>query len=284
MSESPKYDMRGAQFAGGFAETVESGQIGSTTNNTANLTLYRYECTNDSYTEELGNGVTLTLMLIPAGQFIMGDPESEQVQRQVNISPFLIGRYPVTQDQWRVVAGYGREDIELSPEPSHFKGDNLPVEQVNWYEATEFCKRLSKRTGKHYRLPSEAQWEYACRAETDTEYHFGPQLTSELANYGSTENETTAVGRYPANRWGLHDMHGNVLEWCQDQWHKNYERAPIDGSAWEAQESDASRILRGGSWVSYPRNCRSALRNDFNPDDRFNYVGFRVVCSAPRTS
>jgi formylglycine-generating enzyme required for sulfatase activity len=109
---------------------------------------------------------------------------------------------------------------------------------VGWYQAAEFCKRLSKRTGKNYYLPSEAQWEYACRAETETAYHFGPKLTEELANYGLSVRKTTPVGQYPANRWGLHDMHGNVWEWCYDHQHYNYEGAPTDGSAWLTDNTD----------------------------------------------
>ncbi|TVP63904.1 MAG: formylglycine-generating enzyme family protein, partial [Leptolyngbya sp. LCM1.Bin17] len=218
-----------------------------------NLTLYRYKRTNKGYTEDLGEGVSLTLMLIPAGEFMMGTPEdepdSERPQHRVELQQFLMGRYPVTQVQWRVVASYDREEIDLKPEPSEFQGDDLPVERVSWYEAREFCKRLSTRTGKNYHLPSEAQWEYACRAGTTTAYHFGDQLTEEVANYERKVGQTTPVGRYPANYWGLCDMHGNVWEWCQDHWHGNYEGAPTDGSAWIEGDDSKLRILRGGSWI-----------------------------------
>ncbi|MEM9090308.1 MAG: formylglycine-generating enzyme family protein [Cyanobacteria bacterium P01_F01_bin.53] len=280
MSEIPKSDLRDVQFADGFAEAVHVTQIGRTINYPASLTLYRNECTNDSYTEELGNGVTLTLMLIPAEQFMMGDAEAGQ--HQVNMPQFLMGRYPVTQAQWRAVKTLPMVEHELDADPAAFKGDNHPVDTVTWYDAVEFCQRLSMHTGRNYHLPSEAQWEYACRAGTDTDYHFGPQITSEVANYGQNENTTTAVGRYPANRWGLHDMHGNVWEWCQDQWHQNYEGAPNDGSAWEDREDNNTRMLRGGSWDFDPRYCRSACRFSFTPDYRDNDFGFRVVCSAPR--
>lgn len=253
------------------------------------LTHYRYKGTNKGYVENLGDGVMLTLMLIPGGEFMMGAPEGEldsnndeRPQRLVKVPPFLMGRYPVTQAQWRVVAGYDREGRELKPELSRFKGDDLPVERVNWHDATEFCQRLSTKTQKNYHLPSEAQWEYACRAETTTAYHFGDQITTELANYEGSVRQTTAVGTYPANRWGLFDMHGNVLEWCQDHWHSNYEGAPTDGSAWIEGGDSNRRVRRGGSWLFNPRNCRSAYRNNNAPSNHNNNSGFRVVCLAPR--
>ena len=253
------------------------------------LTLYRYRRTNRGYTEDLGEGVSLTLMLIPAGEFMMGAPDgepesddSERPQHRVELLQFLMGRYPVTQAQWRVVASYDREEIDLNPDPSEFQGDNLPVERVSWYEATEFCKRLSTHTGINYHLPSEAQWEYACRAETEVAYHFGPRLTEELANYDRSVGQTTPVGQYPANQWGLHDMHGNVLEWCQDQWHDNYKGAPTDGSAWIEGGKANRRVRRGGSWFTDQRNCRSACRNIFGPGYGNAAIGFRVCCTASR--
>lgn len=201
------------------------------------LSLHRYRRTNKSYTEDLGDGIKLTLMLVPAGEFWMGapqeEPESEageRPQHQVMVSQFLMGRYPVTQAQWRVVAGYDPIDQELNPDPSRFKGANRPVEQVSWADAQEFCQRLSIKTKKDYRLPSEAQWEYACRARTTTPFHFGEMITPDLASYVTTSSYngsptsayrrvTTDVGSFPANKWGLHDMHGIVLEWCEDGYH-----------------------------------------------------------------
>jgi formylglycine-generating enzyme required for sulfatase activity len=254
------------------------------------LTFHRYQCTNKAYTDDLGNGVILTLMLIPGGEFMMGAPEGEpgssdheRPQRLVKVPPFLIGCYPVTQAQWRVVAGYRPETQELSPDPSYFNGGDLPVEQVNWHDATEFCQRLSAKTQKNYHLPSEAEWEYACRAETTTAYHFGDQLTDEVVNYGDNVGRTTPVGQYPANRWGLHDVHGNVWEWCQDHWHDNYQGAPADGSAWIEGGDPMRRIQRGGSWIYSWWNCRSAYRFTYVPGIRSRYLGFRVVCSAPKT-
>jgi formylglycine-generating enzyme required for sulfatase activity len=265
-----------------------------------NLTLYRYRRTNKSYTEDLGNGVALTLMLIPAGEFVMGAPEAEseseaeRPQHLVKVPQFLMGRYAVTQAQWRVVAGYDRIAQDLDPDPSRFKGDNRPVECVSWDEAQEFCRRLSARSGKLYRLPSEAEWEYGCRAGTTTPFHFGETITTEVANYsgdysynqspqGEDRNETTEVGRFPANEWGLHEMHGNVWEWCEDDYHGNYNGAPDDGSAWiEADRTEAYRLLRGGSWDDDPWNCRGADRHDFPRDSRDDDFGFRVCCVPPR--
>ena len=265
MSQTPKFDSRGAQLVGGFAESVQGDQIGGTISDTASLTLYRNECTNDSYTEDLGDGVTLTLMMIPAGQFMMGDSEPGG-QHQVNMPMFLMGRYPVTQAQWQAVEAFPKVERDLEAEPSEFKGDTHPVDTVSWYDAVEFCQRLSRFTGRNYHLPSEAQWEYACRAGTDAEYHFGPQITPELANYDQNEKTTTAVDRYPANHWGLHDMHGNVWEWCQDQWHESYDGAPKDGSAWEDREESASRVVRGGSWITRSEELPLRLPLHDTPD------------------
>jgi len=172
----------------------------------------------------------------------------------------------------------------------------LPVERVSWEDAMEFCRRLRQRTGRYYTLPSEAQWEYACRAGTSTPFAFGETLSDELANYDASETygnglkgknrkQTTPVGMFPANAWGLQDIHGNVFEWCLDDWHGSYEGAPVDGSAWrDGAEGNVSKggvrdkLLRGGSWYSYPRDCRSACRFDIQPVDAGYVVGFRVVC------
>jgi formylglycine-generating enzyme required for sulfatase activity len=177
----------------------------------------------------------------------------------------------------------------LNPEPSFFKGDlsvdNLgpehdrrPVESVNWFDAQEFCRRLSQRTGRTYTLPSESQWEYACRAGTTTLYAFGATFSRWQANVASLG--TTEVGGFPANPWGLHDMHGNVWEWCADHSHPNYLGAPDDGSSWIDPTADEleKRLLRGGSWGNNPRYCRSAYRLPVLPDYASYLVGFRVVC------
>ncbi|MBE7385175.1 MAG: formylglycine-generating enzyme family protein [Leptolyngbya sp. SIO1E4] len=242
---------------------------------------------------------SLKLMAIPSGEFMMGSPEDEpgrysdeSPQHLVKVSPFFMGQTPVTQAQWRVVAALPEQEHDLNPDPARFKGDERPVEQVSWYEAVEFCARLSEHTGRTYRLPTEAEWEYACRADTATPFSFGPTITTELASYdgsvylnepeGNSRDETTPVGQFPPNAFGLYDMHGNLWEWCQDHWpeSESYEGAPSDGSAWISENKDARRINRGGSWDFNPRNCRSACRNNNNPGFRYVVIGFRVVCEA----
>ena len=229
------------------------------------------------------DSLTLELVRIPGGVFLMGSPKDEQwryedegPQHKVQVPEFYMGKHPVTQAQWKAVAALPQVERKLEADPSYFKGDDCPVERVSWYEAVEFCTRLSAHTGREYRLPTEAEWEYACRAGTTTQYHFGDTLTSELANYDA--NQTTEVGSCPPNAFGLYDMHGNVWEWCQDHWHKNYKGAPTDGSAWDDQGESASRVLRGGSWFFNPGDCRSASRSSDLPGFRYIYIGFRVSC------
>jgi formylglycine-generating enzyme required for sulfatase activity len=263
------------------------------------------------FVETLSNGIVLEMVQIPSGSFVMGAPQdeegtsdSERPQRQVTVSTFLMGKYSVTQAQWRVVAKLPKVNQNLDPDPSHFKGGNRPVENVSWFDAVEFCDRLSRHTGRTYRLPSEAEWEYACRAETTTPFHFGETITTDLANYdgkddkagkwsgsygrgpkGIYRQETTPVGSFKvANNFGLYDMHGNVWEWCADHWHSNYEGAPTDGSAWLTDDENSSRIMRGGSWYRFPRNCRSACRKYNHMGERSDYIGFRAVCSTERTA
>ena len=180
----------------------------------------------------------------------MGSPDTEAERRgnegplhRVQLQSFFIGQTPVTQAQWQVVAGWPKQQLELHAQPSLFRGANRPVEQVSWYEAVEFCRRLSVRTGREYNLPSEAQWEYACRAGSTTPFAFGERLTADLANCDGRvpyarvavsvfRCQPTEVGSFSANAWGLHDMHGNVWEWCMDPWHDSYGGASADGRAW----------------------------------------------------
>ncbi len=258
--------------------------------------------------EDLGNGIKLEMVEIPPGKFLMGSPEDELEresregpQHQVNISAFLMGRYPVTQGQWKaIVDNVPKIERDLKSNPSYFKGNDRPVERVSWYDAVEFCARLSKYTGRNYGLPSEAQWEYACRAGTTTPFHFGETITTDLANYdgnytygqgtkGKYREETTPVGSFEvANPFGLYDMHGNVYEWCEDDMHDNYEGAPNDGSPWLSGNQNttkySTKVLRGGSWLNYPWWCRSAYRYDFSSDGAviINF-GFRLVSFPPRT-
>ncbi len=248
------------------------------------------------YTEILDEAIDLDMIAIPGGSFTMGwsERESENPEHEVTLQPFYLGRYAITQAQWRVVAGYERIDRDLDPDPSRFKGDNLPVERVDWDDATEFCQRLSAATGKDYRLPSEAQWEYACRAGTTTPFCYGETIAPELVNYrgnytygdgtkGEYREKTTEVGILPGNNWGLHDMHGNVWEWCEDDWHSDYTGAPDDGSAWlENDRKTSKRLLRGGSWDYDPENCRSSVRFYDARVIRGGNLGFRVSCVLPR--
>jgi formylglycine-generating enzyme required for sulfatase activity len=266
------------------------------------------------FREDLGNGITLEMVAIPGGTFTMGteDEEIERLvkkfnwegfrrerpQHQVTVPPFFMGKYPVTQAQWIAIAcrTYLKVELNLKLNPSRFRGDNRPVEEVNWYDAVEFCARLSKLTGREYRLPSEAEWEYACRAGTTTPFYFGETITGELANYrasgtyagepkGEDREQTTPVGQFPPNAFGLYDMHGNVWEWCADTWHDNYDGAPTDGSAWIENGDDNRSPLRGGSWFYDPLYCRSADRDYpyYYRRDYPYYSGFRVVCGAGRT-
>ncbi len=276
--------------------TLQTVQFEVVTVNERGEIINRRSTQANFFTEDLGNGITLDMVEIPGGQFVMGSPAEERErspnegpQRTVTIQPFFMGRFAVTQEQYQAVMGYN---------PSGFKGVKKPVENVSWNDATQFCDILSTRTGKsyRYRLPSEAEWEYACRAGTTTPFHFGETITTELANYngaytyasapkGKYLQQTTNVGIFPPNAFGLYDMHGNVLEWCLDNndW-QNYNGAPIDGSPWldlsNKNDIQASRILRGGSWFGLPWSCRSAYRyDDFHPGYWLGYIGFRVVLS-----
>ena len=228
------------------------------------------------FKENLGNGVTLEMVKIPGGDFEMGSPEDEEgrskdegPQRQVKVPEFFMGKYQVTQAQYQQIMGKN---------PSNFKGDERPVEKVSWNDAVEFCKKLTQKTGRTYRLPSEAEWEYACRAGTTTRFHFSENISSDLANYGRNIKETTPVGKFPPNAFCLYDMHGNVWEWCQDTWHDNYKDAPKDGSAWIDNNNRSQIVLRGGSWKSNPHYCRSASRYGYKFNITGINLGFRVLC------
>ncbi len=255
------------------------------------------------------DAVGLEMVAIPGGEFVMGSPEreaeryeDESPQHSVKVSPFFMGRYPVTQAQWRVVAGWEPVERTLNADPAYYKGNNRPVEQVSWEDAREFCARLNREAkllGRwEYGLPSEAEWEYACRAGTTTAFNFGEMISPEVANYDWREaynrvqfekqkdfEGTTPIGSFPANQFGLYDMHGNVWEWCEDQWHDRYEGAPTDGSSWldRNAESQSERVFRGGSWFYAPRYCRSAYRLYGSAGFDFSSYGFRVVCRLPRT-
>ena len=208
----------------------------------------------------------------------VGRSDDQGPQRTVNISPFFMGKYEVTQEQYQAVMGNN---------PAYFKGAKRPVEEVSWNDAVKFCQKLSEKTGKTYRLPSEAEWEYACRAGTTTPFYFGDTITPDLVNcdgnnpYGGApkgiyREQTTDVGSFPPNAFGLYDMHGNVWEWCSDKWHGNYSGAPTDGSSWETGTDDR-RVLRSGSWYYNAVSCRSAIRDRNSAGYRHLSFGFRVA-------
>ena len=241
------------------------------------------------FEEDLGNGITLEMVQIPGGTFTMGSPEreadryeNESPQHQVKVSGFFMGKYAVTQAQYQAVMGNN---------PSNFKGEKRPVEQVSWDEAVEFCEKLSQKTGNTYRLPSEAEWEYACRAGTTTPFYFGETITTDLVNYdgnypygsapkGEYREQTTDVGKFPPNSFGLYDMHGNVWEWCEDVYNDNYIDAPTDGSPWLIGSDNNIKMLRGGSCVNNAWYCRSAARIWVARAHCNKLVGFRVVAVA----
>jgi formylglycine-generating enzyme required for sulfatase activity/uncharacterized caspase-like protein len=251
------------------------------------------------FTEDLSNGITLEMVKIPAGSFLMGTEEAEVIrlckeyetdwfkcempQHRVNLQEFYLGKYSVTQEQYQAIMGNN---------PLRFKDNpKNPVESVSWDNAQEFCQKLNEKTGKKYRLPSEAEWEYACRAGTTTSFYFGETISTDQANYdgnytfgkgkkGVYREKTTPVGSFPANKFGLYDLHGNVWEWCQDVWHENYENVPKDGSSWDENSSQTNvRSLRGGSWSFGPRNCRSAGRDWYYADFCDYDIGFRLAVS-----
>ncbi|NJM65833.1 MAG: SUMF1/EgtB/PvdO family nonheme iron enzyme [Acaryochloris sp. RU_4_1] len=257
--------------------------------------IQRQQQVAQGFYENLGDGIHLEMVAIPAGRFMMGSPSqelgrdaNEDPYHAVEVAPFFMGKFVVTQLQWRAVSFLPKVSHDLHYNPSKFKGPNHPVEQVSWLDAMEFCARLSQKTGRDYRLPSEAEWEYACRAGTATPFAYGSTITSEQANYqgqftygdgskGLYRQSTTRVGQFHANGFGLYDMHGNVYEWCLDCWHKNYDGAPTDGSPWLTPKDGDLRVLRGGSWYNKPRQCRAANRSHYIPHNRINDIGFRVV-------
>jgi formylglycine-generating enzyme required for sulfatase activity len=248
--------------------------------------------------QRLGKGVMLHLVRIPGGTFAMGAPEgepgsrsAERPQHQVTVPPFYLGKVPVTLDQWRAVMGTRSEAMKIA-ESSFKKSGRQPAVRVSFDEVEDFCARLSGKTLSAYRLPSEAEWEYACRAGTSSAFAFGPTITREVAIHdGETIRRAVPDGKHAttrpvgslrvANAFGLCDMHGQVWEWCEDWWHKNYQGAPTDGRAWTSDGEARSRVLRGGSWYAAVEFCRSAARNiGGEAGIRSRQIGFRVALSA----
>jgi eukaryotic-like serine/threonine-protein kinase len=245
------------------------------------------------FEQDLGGGISMTMVKIPAAIFMMGSPDnevnrfdSESPQQQVSVPTFYLGQTLITQSQYQAIMGNN---------PAYFSGDgNLPVEYVSWLDAMDFCDKLTQQSGNTYRLPSEAEWQYACRAGTITSYAFGETINPLVANYdgngpyggaamGEYREKTTSVGSFPPNLFGLYDMHGNLWEWCLDEWVNNYNKAPTDGSARGdiiSRDENKVRLLCGGSWDDDAQNCRSAVRGGHAAWVRYNNVGFRVVwCS-----
>ncbi|PHM09964.1 bifunctional serine/threonine-protein kinase/formylglycine-generating enzyme family protein, partial [Nostoc sp. 'Peltigera malacea cyanobiont' DB3992] len=278
-----------------LASNLKTFQFETVTVNTQGSINNRRNEEANYFEEDLGNGVTLEMVQIPEGTFRMGSPEDETQREQdenpqhhVTVQGFLMGKYEITQVQYQTIT---------RTNPSRFQGENLPVENVSWDDALEFCQKLSQKTGKTYRLPSEAEWEYACRAGTTTPFYFGETITTDLVNYdgnfpygsapkGEYRQQTTDVGKFPPNSFGLYDMHGNVWEWCIDVYNENYQGAPADGSEWRTSDARLSsnyyntKLLRGGSWINPARICRSARRHRSDRDTRAVNVGFRVVAVA----
>ncbi|MEW6210484.1 MAG: SUMF1/EgtB/PvdO family nonheme iron enzyme [Acidobacteriota bacterium] len=278
------------------APALEEGQFTIVKVDDEGRIAHRLEGKARFFREDLGKDVTLEMVSIPAGEFLMGSPADEEgrsgaegPQHQVALPAFFMSRYTVTQAQWKRVARLPEINKDFDSSPAFFTGNDLPVEQVSWEDAVEFCERLTEATGRNYRLPSEAEWEYACRAFTSTPFHLGPTISTEVANYngknpygkaaaGDSPKATSEVGGYKAaNTFGLYDMHGNVWEWCQDRWHESYEGAPADGSAWQKDGDEGKRVLRGGAWGFSAASCRSANRYKFAATGKNYLTGFRVV-------
>jgi formylglycine-generating enzyme required for sulfatase activity len=244
------------------------------------------------FSERLGKRAILHMVQIPGAAFTMGAPASdaggsqlERPQRQVNVPPFYLGKTPVTIDQWRAVMGASPPGMKGLNNRFRVSG-RQPVVSVSWREAEAFCAQLSRTTRRAYRLPTEAEWEYACRAGTASPFAFGESITREVVNYDGDylrllgqDCATIPVGSLGvANAFGLFDVHGNVWEWCRDCWHASYQDAPVDGSAWQRDADQGTRVLRGGSWSAQARYCRAAARRfGGHPSVRSREIGFRVV-------
>lgn len=250
------------------------------------------------FLEYLGDGVNLEMVFIPEGTFMMGGnkhekgrEKNENPQHSVTLKSFYMSKYPITQIQWRVVSRFPKCNRNIKPKPSFFNGRNCPVERISWLDAQEFCKRLSKYTTRNYRLPTESEWEYACRGNSETIFSFGDLITPELANYDSQTEQnrksknakmetkkTTPVDNFYPNAFGLYDCHGNVWEWCEDHYTNSYACHPRDGSAYYDPTNNPERVVRGGSWSLPATYCRSAKRNSYIADSTYNFIGMRVVC------
>ena len=249
------------------------------------------------YRQDLGRGEGVDMILIPDHEFTRTSHDSIRAreilvgpQRSVRVSSFMMAKTPVTQAQWEAVAYLPKVQRDLKPRPSYVRGETHPVECVSWFDAQEFCARLSRRSGLWFRLPREDEWEGACRAETTTPFHFGATITSDYANYsgsypyasevaGVYRGSTTPVELFLPNAYGLHDMHGNVWEWCADSWHDHYNSKPGDRSRRNdaAKQNTMLRVLRGGAWADTPAKLLSASRSGYPADSLNRCIGLRVA-------
>ena len=264
-----------------FVTVNSSGQVVSHTSGLA-----------EGLAVDIGADQPMAMIALPGGTFSMGSPAGEgyadeKPRHEVCVVPFFIGRFPVTQGQWMALMG---EDKGW-----RFRGLRKSVHNVSWQEALEFCERLAELTGHAFRLPSEAQWEYACRGGMESAFSCGPTITTDLANYngeytylgapqGPYRHVLLDVDAFPANPFGLHEMHGNLWEWCTDPWHGRYNGAPADGRVWDEGGSNRGRVARGGSWHETPDLCRSASRLKLPYDEGDEMIGFRVVIDAGRSA
>jgi formylglycine-generating enzyme required for sulfatase activity len=248
-----------------------------------------YSCQAQRIVESLGKN-EINLILIPGGEYDMGTSvRSQSPIHLVKIAPFLISQYPITKAQWQEVASWSTVNLSLKKQPVRKGSIDSPVVKISWNDAVEFCDRLSIKTGSIYRLPTESEWEYTCRATTNTDFSLGQTITSKYVNYDATityRSEPRSVYRerpntineftYP-NRFGVFDMHGNVWEWCADHWHDNYHGAPMDNLSWESL-GESRRVIRGGSWRNEPALCTSTYRQASNEESQSsNNIGFRIV-------
>ena len=245
----------------------------------------------EQFTEELGPALGLDMVILPAGVFQMGSrPQTgnadEQPQHLVTIRPFMMSKFLITQAQWKAIMG--------KIPPCRFKGEDLPVERVSWKDAQKFCERLSRESGRNYQLPSETQWEYACRAGTTSPFSYGETITVDVANFNGEHtfrdeprgyyfHSTSPGGKFPPNAFGLYDMHGNLWEWCADNWLEDYSASPRDSSSHQRKDNQY-RVARGGSWHEPPALCRSASRLQILESEADEFTGFRVVCDLSQAS
>ncbi|MEM7536666.1 MAG: formylglycine-generating enzyme family protein, partial [Chloroflexota bacterium] len=262
----------------------------------------RQSQTQEFFTQQVGLDFKLQMIYIPGGQYQMGAQDNagdyrEQPVHTVDVPAFFLSRFLITQQQWLFISKRAKVRYELTQKPSAFNSyggttNTIPVSQITWFEATEFCERLYAMTGLPYRLPTEAEWEYACKAGTSTSFHFGWTISPSVANYDNrhryrespkrsfTHGMPTSVGAYMApNAFGLQDMHGNVWEWCADHWYPDYTDSGTTVDARTTDLRDAERVIRGGAWDSPPDMCRSSYRMGISPYNRLFTIGLRVALS-----